>query len=167
MHRLPFIVFISLVALLLAAMIFNTSHTPRHGTSLNQFPIASLEALTKLSGDGAPTTRYVLVNIFASWCIPCQAEHPVISEIARRADVSVLGLAWKDSQTKVEAWLDKHGNPYHSVWIDTSGQLGVELGIRGVPETYLVEWASRKILYHLPGPLDEETFVQQILPLMK
>jgi cytochrome c biogenesis protein CcmG/thiol:disulfide interchange protein DsbE len=79
----------------------------------------------------------VLVNIFASWCAPCRIEHPLLMDIAEEDRAMIVGIAYHDGRDDIARFLDELGNPYDYVAIDEDGQTSIELGVRGVPETYL------------------------------
>jgi cytochrome c biogenesis protein CcmG/thiol:disulfide interchange protein DsbE len=93
----------------------------------------------------------VLVNFFASWCAPCAIEHPVLMEMTRRK-VGIIGIAYKDAPPKTRAFLDRLGDPFATVLVDRDGRAGVEFGVTGVPETYLVGRDGMVLAKH-SGPL--------------
>jgi cytochrome c biogenesis protein CcmG/thiol:disulfide interchange protein DsbE len=106
--------------------------------------------------DGAPISwkpapgKITLVNFFASWCVPCLAEHPHMRALAD-SGVDIIGIAWNDRAPALEAWLAKHGNPYRAVYLD-GGQAAIAMGIRGVPESFLIA-ADGSIAMHLRGAI--------------
>lgn len=95
--------------------------------------------------------KVVLVNVFASWCLPCRAEHPLITRIAEEI-APVWGLNWKNERDDATAWLAELGNPYSRIGFDLSGRAGIEWGVYGVPETYIIDRTSC-IRYKHVGPL--------------
>ncbi len=105
-----------------------------------------------------------LVNVFASWCVPCRAEHPLITRLAE-SGVTVNALNWKDDPVAARAWLAELGNPYSRIGADTSGRAGIELGVYGVPETYVID-AAGVIRFRHAGPLQERHLREDILPLL-
>ncbi|WP_332765095.1 DsbE family thiol:disulfide interchange protein [Phenylobacterium sp.] len=96
-----------------------------------------------------------LVNIFASWCAPCEIEHPVLVDL-RRQGVRIIGVAYKDAPENTKAFLGRLGDPFAERLVDRDGRAGIELGVTGVPETYLVG-ADGVILAKHTGPLTPET----------
>jgi len=96
----------------------------------------------------------VLVNIFASWCAPCEIEHPVLVELKKQG-VRVVGVAYKDAPDNTKAFLGRLGDPYAERLVDRDGRAGIELGVTGVPETYLVG-ADGTILAKHTGPLSPD-----------
>jgi cytochrome c biogenesis protein CcmG/thiol:disulfide interchange protein DsbE len=106
-----------------------------------------------------------LVNVFASWCTACLEEHPIFMRLLRERVVPVHGLNYKDAPADAAAWLDKHGDPYTRTGADRDGRVGIEWGVYGVPETYVVSRDGR--IYHRQvGPLSEEIVTKTILPLI-
>ena len=105
-----------------------------------------------------------LVNTFASWCLPCREEHPVLNALASTKQVPIYGIDYKDKQEAGAAWLKTLGNPYTRVGADT-GRVGIDWGVYGVPETFLVDRAGR-VRYKHVGPLTEEEINTKILPLV-
>jgi len=95
----------------------------------------------------------ILVNFYASWCAPCEIEHPVLMGLKGRG-VRVVGIAYKDAPTNAQAFLTRLGNPFGQVLVDRDGRAGVEFGVTGVPETYLVA-RDGVVLEKHTGPLDE------------
>jgi cytochrome c biogenesis protein CcmG/thiol:disulfide interchange protein DsbE len=99
-------------------------------------------------GAGGP----VLVNFFASWCLPCRVEHPVLTEIAREAGVTLIGVNYKDAPDAGRAFLDELGNPYAAIVADQTGAISVNWGVTGLPETFVVD-ADGTIVYRHFGPI--------------
>ena len=119
---------------------------------------APADALPSL--DGAPPrpirTTFkgpTLVNFFASWCVPCAEEAPTLAAL-RRQGVHIVGVAWKDDPTKTRAFLARYGDPYQAVFVDGDGRAGIDFGVTGIPETYLVG-ADGRILDKHAEPLTQ------------
>ncbi len=108
--------------------------------------------------------RPVLVNFFASWCAGCKVEHPLLMELSRRG-VEIVGIDYKDTDAAARQWLDKHGNPYAKVIADVQGTAGLDWGVYGVPETFVLD-AAGTIVYKQIGPMTEEAWITRIAPLM-
>lgn len=115
--------------------------------------------------DGLSTADFregevVLVNVFASWCIPCRTEHPIFMELARTGDIKIYGLNQRDTPENAVQWLATFGDPYDLVGSDFDGRAGIEWGVYGVPETFIVDGRGRIIYKHIsavtPAILDEE-----------
>jgi cytochrome c biogenesis protein CcmG, thiol:disulfide interchange protein DsbE len=111
--------------------------------------------------------RVSLVNVFASWCVPCHTEHPVLMEIARdpqfKDRVVLFGLAYKDEPENTRRFLGQGGNPFARIGVDTSGRTGIDFGVYGVPETYVIK-GDGTIAYRFVGPVSDEALRQVLLP---
>lgn len=128
------------------------------GGPVPQFALPSVEgtstpglAAQDLSGDLA------LLNVFASWCVPCRAEHGILTDLARSEALTLYGLNYKDAPADAAAWLEELGNPYAAIGSDESGRAGIEWGITGVPETFIVRDGT--VLYRFRGPIVGETAI--------
>ena len=110
--------------------------------------------------------KIVLVNLFASWCPPCQIEHPVLIGLARQRQVEIYGINYKDKQEDARAWLGRLGNPYARIGADLNGRAGIEWGSYGVPETFVVD-AQGKIRYRHVGPVTAEVWEKVLAPIVK
>ena len=93
-----------------------------------------------------------MVNVFASWCVPCRAEHPLFIELAEIGEVPLYGINYKDPPEQARAWLDELGDPYTRIGADRDGRVGIEWGVYGVPETYVIA-ADGTIAYRHVGPI--------------
>jgi len=96
--------------------------------------------------------RPYIINVFASWCLPCRAELPTLMRL-KSEGLPIIGINWKDNQKDATMWLAKWGNPYLAIGSDPKGELAVDLGISGVPETFVVD-AQGKIVFHFTGPVN-------------
>lgn len=112
------------------------------------------------------TGKPALVNFFASWCTPCLAEHPLFTQLATREGAVIIGVAWKNKPADALAWLKRLGDPYKYAGADIDGRAGVDWGLSGVPETYLVD-GQGIVRRHFRGPLTERDVTETILPFLK
>ena len=110
--------------------------------------------------------RVWLLNVWASWCVSCRVEHPVLLELAKAKVVPVVGLNYKDKNDEGIAWLVEHGDPYTLSVVDADGRVGIDWGVYGVPETFVVDKAG-VIRYKHIGPVSVEALQQTILPLVQ
>lgn len=110
--------------------------------------------------------RPVLVNVFASWCTPCLAEHPVLTRLAEEEGVPIYGINYRDEPQDAVAWLDRHGDIYNRIGADREGRAAIDWGVYGVPETFVVDAAAR-IRYRHAGPLTPQIVAEEILPLLR
>ncbi len=127
----------------------------------------SIAAYTSVpSSDIAFKHRYTLVNFFASWCTPCLAEHAFLKELAQQKDITIVGIAWRDSEKNITKMLKEHGNPYDYVGIDNMDATASQYGVKGLPESYLINPEGMIIEMH-QGPLVPETIKEKILPYLQ
>lgn len=117
-------------------------------------------------GSANMTEDVFLLNIFASWCKPCEAEHPYLVELTQNHNVPLYGIALKDDPAKLEAFLKRLGNPYRDIGLDHAGLIPANLGIAGVPSTLIIN-KSHEILYIHEGPITPDVIQDSILPLIK
>lgn len=109
--------------------------------------------------------RVTLLNVFASWCPGCRVEHPMLLKLAADSDVPIYGLNWKDSRSDGARWLARNRSPYKQVGSDESGRVGIDLGVTGVPETFVIDRSGR-VRFRYPGPLTEEVWHENFEPLL-
>jgi cytochrome c biogenesis protein CcmG/thiol:disulfide interchange protein DsbE len=105
-----------------------------------------------------------LVNVFASWCVPCRVEHPVLMALAERG-VPVFGINYKDAPDDAADWLAELGNPYRRIGSDRNGRVGIEWGVYGVPETFVID-AEGRIRHRFVGPLQPRDVDQVLAPML-
>ena len=106
-----------------------------------------------------------LLNVWASWCVSCREEHPVLMELSQQHIVPILGLDYKDKNPDGEAWLREGGDPYSLIATDANGRVGIDYGVYGVPETYVID-KQGVIRYKQIGPVTHQSLQQKILPLV-
>jgi cytochrome c biogenesis protein CcmG/thiol:disulfide interchange protein DsbE len=129
-------------------------------------------ALPPLAGDTAGFAtadlagEVTIVNVFAQWCAPCLAEHPLLMRLAKEPGLRLFGINYKDKDEKARAWLAEHGNPFARVGADRDGRVSIDWGVYGVPETFVVDRAG-VIRYRHAGPLTEAMLRDEIRPLLK
>jgi cytochrome c biogenesis protein CcmG, thiol:disulfide interchange protein DsbE len=109
--------------------------------------------------------KVALVNMFASWCLPCRTEHPILLRLKREGRVAIYGVNYKDKAPDAKKWLDDLGNPYNAIGHDLDGRVGIDFGVTGVPETFVVDRAGR-IRYKHVGPITPRDLDQTLLPLI-
>lgn len=115
-------------------------------------PIAARPADSGLASADLEGGGVKLVNVFASWCVPCRIEHPVLTALAEEEGITVHGINYKDDPNDVATWLDELGDPFARVGVDDSGRTAIEWGVYGVPETFVVDNEGR-IIYRHVGPV--------------
>jgi cytochrome c biogenesis protein CcmG/thiol:disulfide interchange protein DsbE len=168
---LPLLVFALLGLLLAAGIELNrgrergTVTSPLIGRPAPAFVLPALREGEGLVDGKDLRGRPWILNVWASWCVSCRAEHPVLSALARRAAVPVIGLNWKDRREDALAWLARFGDPYHAIAFDPDNRVGIEWGVYGTPETFVID-AEGVIRYKHVGPLTPEVVERRILPLL-
>jgi cytochrome c biogenesis protein CcmG/thiol:disulfide interchange protein DsbE len=120
------------------------------------------QTLTRESLAGKPW----VLNVWASWCTPCREEHPLWVEFARRSPVAIYGLNYKDERKAGLAWLERLGNPYAQSLADPEGRIGIDYGVYGVPETFVIDRNGIVRMKHV-GPVTAEVLRDKIEPLLR
>lgn len=136
-------------------------------TKINKVaPPFNLELLSDATQQFSPTDlqgqRWML-NVWASWCVGCRVEHPILNEIANKTDIVIVGLNYKDEPAAAKQWLTDRGNPYDAIPMDIQGDAGIDWGVYGVPETFIID-ENGVVIHKHTGPLNAAA-VEQILPL--
>jgi len=106
-----------------------------------------------------------VVNVFASWCVPCLAEHPIISRMAEDG-FTVYGIDHRDQPEDIRAWLDRNGNPYARIGADRDARVSIDWGVTGVPETFLLDRNGR-IRHKIVGPMTPDIYAEEVLPRLR
>jgi cytochrome c biogenesis protein CcmG/thiol:disulfide interchange protein DsbE len=132
--------------------------------SLNLAPLegSNLPALT----DAAVKGKLTLVNVFASWCIPCRQEHPILKQLAADGRLNIVAINYKDKSANALQFLGELGNPFNAIGVDPNGKAAIDWGVYGVPESYLVG-PDGTILYKRVGPFDEISMKEGLFPAME
>lgn len=167
MFSLPLIAFIVLAFFLHRGLTLNPREVPSPFIG-KPAPTFSLPGLAPYS-DGIGTEEMIgqvwLLNVFASWCRECIAEHLIITKLAAQTEAPVLGLNYKDRQSDAVQWLQRHGNPYDMVVVDQQGSAGLDWGVYGVPETFVMDKKGIVRYKHI-GPVSDDDLEKTILPLL-
>ena len=165
---LPLIVFVVLLGFLGAGLRLNPREVPSPfiGKPAPAFRLPQLHAQDKTLAPEDLKGRVWLLNVWASWCVSCRQEHPVLLDIKKNGWVPVYGLDYKDDPVAGREWLQQHGDPYELSVVDRDGKIGIEYGVYGVPETFLIDKAG-VIRYKHIGPITSEAFKDVILPKVK
>jgi cytochrome c biogenesis protein CcmG/thiol:disulfide interchange protein DsbE len=98
---------------------------------------------------------YYILNIWASWCLPCRKEHPLLMQLSKNKSVKLIGLNYRDNLKNAKKFINTLGNPYSQILIDSDGTLSIEFGAYGVPETFLID-KNKKIIEKFVGPINQE-----------
>ena len=130
------------------------------------FTLRQLHAPDKTLGTADMKGQVWLLNVWASWCVSCRDEHPLLVELAKSKVVPIVGLNYKDEPAAGMTWLRQNGDPYNLSVVDRDGRVGIDWGVYGVPETFVVDKAGI-IRYKQIGPVTAEALEQKILPLVR
>lgn len=140
-----------------------------------RFNLAPLPADLPRAGTGTATPapfnpaqmqgRVWMLNVWASWCAACREEHPLLVDLSRSHSVPIVGLNYQDDPAKGRAWLNHHGDPYLTTAQDVDGRVGMDLGVYGVPETFVIDKQGRIRLRHA-GPITPQVLQDSLLPLI-
>jgi cytochrome c biogenesis protein CcmG, thiol:disulfide interchange protein DsbE len=130
------------------------------------FTLPRLDAPDKTLSPADLKGQVWLFNVWASWCVSCRQEHPLLVELSRTGEVPIYGLDYKDDIGAAHDWLDRMGNPYLASVVDADGRVGIDYGVYGVPETYLID-KEGTIRYKQIGPLTPAVIEKKILPMVR
>ena len=165
---LPLVVFVLMVGLLGYGLRLDPKLVPSVliDKPAPAFSLAMLEQPARQLSNADLLGQVWVLNVWASWCVACRAEHEVITDLARRNLVTVVGLNYKDDPLDAERWLQQFGNPYATSLVDRDGRVGIDWGVYGVPETFVMG-ADGKIRYKHIGPVTHESLEQEIVPVLR
>jgi cytochrome c biogenesis protein CcmG/thiol:disulfide interchange protein DsbE len=165
---LPLGVFLVLLGFLFVGLRLNPREVPSPliGKAVPGFTLPQLHAPTQAFSPQSMRGRVWLLNVWASWCVSCRDEHPLLVEFAKSNPVAIVGLNYKDKPDAAQAWLAQLGNPYTLSVSDMEGRVGIDFGVYGVPETFVID-KQGIIRYKQIGPVTAEALRDRILPLVK
>jgi cytochrome c biogenesis protein CcmG/thiol:disulfide interchange protein DsbE len=166
---LPLIGFVALVALLAVGLGLNPREVPSPlvGKPAPDFTVPQLHQPEANFSPKEMLGKVWLFNVWASWCVSCREEHPIIVEYTKRPGaIPVIGLNYKDKREDGQRWLARFGDPYVLSAFDLDGRVGINYGVYGVPETYLIDKAG-VIRFKQIGPITPDVLEKKILPLVK
>ena len=167
-YLLPLIVFVVLLGFLAAGLKLNPREVPSPliDKPAPAFTLPRLDAPEQRMALQDLQGKVWLLNVWASWCVACRIEHPLLVELAASGAVPIYGLNYKDQRDDALAWLGKHGNPYVASLSDSEGLVGIDFGVYGVPETFVIDKSGTIRLKHI-GPITPDVLRDTILPLVK
>ncbi|MDZ7786819.1 MAG: DsbE family thiol:disulfide interchange protein [Halofilum sp. (in: g-proteobacteria)] len=167
-YLIPLVLFLVIAVFLAVGLTKDPSRVPSPliGKPVPDFELPRLDADAGRIGPDAMQGEVWLLNIWATWCVGCREEHHVLMEAASRDGVRILGLDYKDERGAALRWLDQRGDPYFASAFDPEGRVGIDLGVYGVPETYVID-ADGIIRHKTIGPVSMEDLKQEILPLVR
>lgn len=143
------------------------------GTKAPMLAMPPLEGAATPSGEPMPALddaavkgKLTLVNVWASWCVPCRQEHPIILELSKDPRLNVVGINYKDRNENALRFLGELGNPFSAIGVDPNGKAAINWGVYGIPESFLVA-ADGTILYKRAGPFDEKGLREGLMPAIE
>ena len=165
---LPLAAFVVLLVFLGVGLGLNPREVPSPliGKPAPAFSLTRLDDASQKMGLADLRGRVWMLNVWASWCAPCRQEHALVQDIARRKLVPVVGLNYKDTRSNASQWLAEMGNPYQATLFDGDGRVGIDFGVYGVPETFIIDQQGIVRMKHV-GPLTPEVVRGRIEPLLK
>ncbi len=140
--------------------------SPLIGKPVPEFELPPVKGRNLGLSTGDLRQEVSLVNVFASWCVACREEHPLLMRLSRSGQVAIHGLNYKDEPDDAAQWLDALGDPYTRTGSDLDGQVGIDWGVYGVPETFVVDH-NGQILYKHIGPIAQRDLDEKILPIIE
>lgn len=171
-YMLPVIIFLGLAGLFFIQLVSgrNKAEVPSVliGKTVPSFELATLEGggLPSFSSENAKDNKLTLINVWASWCGPCRAEHPFVEALSKNENLTIYGLNYKDNDEKALSFLKELGNPYDAVGADHSGRVGIDFGVYGVPETFVVD-KSGTIVHKFIGPITASRLQDELVPAIE
>jgi cytochrome c biogenesis protein CcmG/thiol:disulfide interchange protein DsbE len=164
---IPLAVFFVLVIFLAIGLTLNPRDVPSplKDKPAPAFNLPQLDATDKNFSPADMKGKVWLLNVWASWCVSCRQEHPLLVSFAKEGKLPVVGLNYKDQAVDAKKWLDQFGNPYVLSAVDADGRVGIDYGVYGVPETYVIDKAGTIRMKHT-GPITNESMQKLILPLV-
>jgi cytochrome c biogenesis protein CcmG/thiol:disulfide interchange protein DsbE len=164
---LPLVIFLVLAAFLYVGLDLNPREVPSPlvGKPAPAFTLPQLHDPKKQFSPAEMKGKVWLLNVWASWCVSCREEHPVLMALSRQNIVPIYGLDYKDKKEDGEQWLSRGGDPYTLSVMDADGRIGIDYGVYGVPETYVID-KQGVIRYKQIGPVTPQNLSEKILPLV-
>ena len=165
---LPLAVFVGLAVFFAIGLTLDPREVPSIliGKRVPQFVLPAVQGRTLGLATADLEGEASLVNVFASWCVACREEHPLLMQISREGIVPVHGLNYKDAPADAARWLDQMGDPYRRTGADLDGRVAIDWGVYGVPETFVVD-ATGTIRYKRIGPITPDVWNNTMLPLIR
>ena len=139
--------------------------SPLIGQAAPQFTLPALHTPEMTIGPQDMRGKVWMLNVWASWCVACRAEHPLLVQLARSGAIPIYGINWRDNRPEAIRWLEALGDPYLASAYDADGRVGIDWGVYGAPETFLVDPEGTVIYKHL-GPLNERIWQREFVARM-
>jgi cytochrome c biogenesis protein CcmG, thiol:disulfide interchange protein DsbE len=168
---LPLVIFAALAGLFLLQLLSGRQASVVPSALIGaQAPATNLPPLEQIGLPGIDSAEFegqvTLVNVWASWCVPCRQEHPYLMALAEEGRVNIAGINYKDRPENARRFLGELGNPFDAIGVDNSGRTAIDWGVYGVPETFLVG-RDGTILYKHVGPFSDASFRDELVPAVE
>ena len=164
---LPFAAFVGLVVLfafgLTPSRDIHALPSPLIGKPAPEIALSDLLDPSRAVSNAALKGQVYVLNVWGTWCVACREEHEALLAISQQHVVPIIGLDWKDQRDRAQQWLQQLGNPYQAVAFDSDGRTGVNWGVYGAPETYLVDQQGR-VIYKFISPMTQQVWEREFLP---
>ena len=163
----PLVIFLALAGLLYRGLSIDPRLVPSPliGKAAPAFSLATLKDPSNTLSEADFKGQVSLLNVWATWCGACRAEHPVLVQLANSGAVPIYGLNYKDQRPEALRWLQQFGDPYRANAFDADGRVGIDWGVYGAPETFVID--KQGVIRHKHvGPLTQDVLLQEILPLV-
>tara|TARA_Y100000768_G_scaffold370775_1_gene336856 strand:+ start:377 stop:874 length:498 start_codon:yes stop_codon:yes gene_type:complete len=131
----------------------NENHSPLIGKSIPDYQVELIGISNTSLDDLMKKPGFKIINFWASWCLPCLVEHPILMALKGKENITIIGINYKDNDEDASDFLREHGDPYDYIGIDKDGFFGIEMGISGVPETFIINENGKVMVRHV-GPID-------------
>ena len=164
----PLGVFVALVVVLYLGLYRDPSEIPSPliGKPAPEFSLARLDDTSQVVTRKELLGHVYVLNVWASWCVSCRIEHPLLVQFAKQYPFEIYGLNYKDTRADANGWLGEFGNPYKASLFDGDGRVGIDFGVYAVPESFVVD-KKGVVRYKQIGPFSEEVLVGKLLPLLQ
>ncbi len=167
-HLVPLAVFAILIPFLIIALGRDPSELPSPllDKSAPEFDLPSLTDDTQRVSSASFDSKMVLLNVWATWCVGCRQEHGFLNELAATGVIPIYGINWRDNRADALRWIQQLGDPYAASGYDEDGRVGIDWGVYGAPETFLIA-ADGTVLFKQLGPLDWALWERNFVPLIE
>lgn len=167
-YLIPLAIFVGMAVFLAIGLTLDPKKVPSPlvGKPVPQFNLTRLEDPAATLGSEDLKGQVSLMNVWATWCVSCRAEHRVLLALAKSGKVPIYGLNYKDTRPEAQRWLQRLGNPYAANAFDADGRVGIEWGVYGTPETFVID-REGIIRDKIIGPITPEILSQRLLPLIE
>jgi cytochrome c biogenesis protein CcmG, thiol:disulfide interchange protein DsbE len=166
---LPLAIFLALVGLLYAGFSLDDPHrlpSAMVGRAFPAFELPRLDDEQRMATEAEVKGRVALVNVWATWCPTCKAEHAELMRIHEKTGLPIIGINYKDDPAAARRWLAQYGDPYEFSIVDRDGRLGIELGVYGAPETFVID-AQGVIVHKRVGDVNRRVWENEIAPVVE